>query len=225
MNANKIIKTIREDILEEFDNLKKNINVHLQDDYDIKLTKKFLSTHIPREVMSRSDVLLDTLLNYLMDEAGFDIKKADVDIQNIFYDMDFRNRIKQWVKQLENNLILNPDMIRYSSDPRIKQGLITGGITFVAGAAISATIISPASIVAIIISGVVTLVLSIFAFKIGFDKGITKAREIIKSDINNYLVITESQITEWLKTIIGTFSKEFSDFCTKNGIIVGDKNE
>lgn len=225
MKVDKIIKIIRKDILEEFDNLKKDINVHLQDDYDVKLTKKFLSTHIPREVMLKSDVLLDTLLNYLMHEASFDIKKADVDIQNIFYDMDFRNRIKQWVKQLENNLILDPDMIRYSSDPRIKQGLITGGITFVAGTAISATIISPASLVAIIISGMVTLVLSIFTFKIGFDKGITKAREIIKSDINNYLVITESQITEWLKTIIGTFSKEFSDFCTKNGILEGDKNE
>lgn len=132
-----ISQKIKLDVTDEFSSLKESLQTHLNGDFNVSETKQFLQTHIPKEIVYKSEVLLDTLLNYLMEDARKKIESGDVKLQNAFFDADFRKRIHEWSIQLENKLSLEPDVVKYASDPRLTQGLITSGITFVVGTGIT----------------------------------------------------------------------------------------
>ena len=94
-----------------------------------------MKKHVPSEVSQKGKLLLDTLLNYLMEKAINDISKADNSIQDNFYKYDFRKRVNSKLKSLEE--------LEYSFDPRLKRGLIAGGVTFIAGAIITSSYFLP----------------------------------------------------------------------------------
>lgn len=210
-----ITDKIKKDITDEFANLKDELQIHLKPGFDVSQTKQFLQAHIPNEIVYKSEILLDTLLNYLMEDAREKIKTADVTLKNDFFDADFRKRVHEWAKQLENKLALDPDILKCTFDPRLKQGLIASGITFVAGACV--TVALAPSIVGAIVSGIVTLLLSALVFKIAYDKASPKAREIIIIDIEKYLESSQKQVSEWLEKVVAAFENDFRAFCATNG--------
>jgi len=212
-----IIQKIKIDVTDEFSNLKESLQTHLNGDFNVSENKQFLQTHVPKEILYKSEVLLDTLLNYLMEDARKKIESGDVKLQNAFFDADFRKRIHEWSTQLENKLFLEPDVVKYSSDPRLIQGLIASGITFVVGT--SVTVALAPSIVGTIVAGIVTAVLlSTFAFKLAFDKASAKAREITKLDIDEYLKESQTQVLAWLSKVEKSFNDDFHKFCLDNGL-------
>lgn len=175
--------------------------------------KQFLQTHVPKEIVYKSEVLLDTLLNYLMEDARKKIASGDVKSQNAFFDADFRKRI-------HDKISLEPDVVKYASDHRLTQGLIASGITFVVGTGI--TIALAPSIVGSIVAGIVTSYLSAFAFKLTFDKASPKAREITKLDIDKYLKESQAQVLAWLSKVEKSFNDDFHKFCSDNGFLLFD---
>ncbi|QTA83800.1 Uncharacterized protein dnl_62160 [Desulfonema limicola] len=205
-----ISEKIKKDVTDEFANLKEALQTHLKPGFDVSQTKQFLQAHIPKEIVYKSEILLDTLLNYLMEDARERIKSADVNLQNAFFDADFRKRLHEWTKQLKNKLAIEPNIVKYTSDPRLKQGLIASGITFVVGTGITAAL-------APIFAGIVTIVLTAFAFKFAYEKAAPKAREIIKMDIDHFLTASQRQVVEWLEKVETAFENDFSGFCAKNG--------
>ncbi|MHA2781324.1 hypothetical protein [Vibrio harveyi] len=210
-----ISQKIELDVTDEFSSLKKSLQTHLNGNFNVSETKPFLQTHVPQEIIYKSEVLLDTLLNYLMEDARKKIESGDVKLQNAFFDADFRKRIHEWSIQPENNLSLEPDVVKYASDPRLTQGLIASGITFVVGTGITVDLVP--SIVGTIVAGVVTVLLSAFAFKLAFDKASPKAREITKLDIDEYLKESQTQVLAWLSKVENSFNDGFYKFCSDNG--------
>ncbi len=215
-----IINKIEKDVKDEFARLRKGLQIYLKPEFNISQTKKLLETHIPNEIIFKSEILLDTVLNYLMEDALKKIKSADIKLQNEFFDRDFRKRIHEWANQLGNKLKLEPDVVKYSFDPRLKQGLIVSGTTFVVGSGI--TLVAIHSVVGRIVSGIVIIMLSAVAFKISYDKASPIAKESIKNEIDNYLKLTEKQVYDWLVKIITAFEKDFHDFCSSKGFELED---
>lgn len=216
-----ISQKIKIDVIDEFSNLKESLKTHLNGDFNVSETKHFLQTHVPKEIVYKSEILLDTLLNYLMEDARKKIESGDEKLQNAFFDADFRRRIHEWSTQLENKLSLEPDVVKYVSDPRLTQGLIASGITFVVGTSI--TIAMAPSIVGTIVAGIVTVLLSAFAFKLAFEKASPKAREITKLDIDQYLKESQAQVLAWLSKVEKSFNDDFHKFCSANGFEVKGK--
>jgi len=210
-----ITDKIKIDVTEEFLNLKEALQIHLKPGFNVSQTKEFLQAHVPKEIVYRSEILLDTLLNYLMEDARERIKTADIKLQNAFFDADFRKRVHEWTSQLENKIALDPDIVKYTFDPRLKQGLIASGITFVAGTSVTITL-AP-SVVGAIVAGIITLLLSALVFKIAYDKASPKARETIKVDIEQYLASSQKQVSEWLEKVVVAFNNDFHAFCSTNG--------
>lgn len=216
-----ITDKIKKDIADEFANLKEALQIHLKPDFDVSQAKQFLQTHIPKEISYKSEILLDTLLNYLMEDARERIKTADIKLQNAFLDADFRKRVHEWARQLENKLVLDPDSVKYTFDPRLKQGLIAAGIALVAGASVSLILAVEA-----IVAGIITILLYALAFKIAYDKASPKARENIKMDIDQYLEASQKQVLEWLEKVVAAFENDFHVFCSTNGFALeGKTNE
>lgn len=220
-----IIENIRTDISEEFSKLNKELlQIYLKPGFDVTQTKLFLQTHVPKEVIYKSEVLLDTLINYLMKDAREKIKDADTELQNAFFDMEFRKRTHERAKQLQNRLTLEPSNVEYSTDPRLKKGLIASGVIFLAGTGITTAFFS--DIVGSIASGIVTIILSAIVFKFSFNKAMPNAKEAVKADIDQYLASSQEQVFTWLEKVALAFEKDFQTFCTANGFILdGETSE
>lgn len=232
-----IAEQINKDIKDEFANLKEALQIHLKPDFDVSQAKNFLQTHIPKEVIYKAEILLDTLLNYLMKDARERIQTADATLQNAFFDADFRKRVHEWAKQLENRLALEPDIVKYTFDPRLKQGLLLGGTSFIAGSLATGMIASKAKTISMatggaivswnpyvvagaIVVGIVTILVSALAFKIAYDKASPKARDIVKRDIDQFLETSQKQVTQWLEKVKESFESDFHDFCSANGFVL-----
>jgi hypothetical protein len=206
-----IADKIKRDIADEFANLYEELQIYLKPDFDISQTRQSLQTYIPKQIIHKAEILLDTLLNYLMKDAMERMNSADVTLQNAFFDANFRNRVHEWARQLENTLTLKPDIVKYTSDPRLKQGLIASGIIFVIGTSVTLTV-AP-----IVVGGIITVLLSALAFKIAYDKSSPQARETIKSDIEQYIETSKTQVSEWLNRVGVAFENDFQSFCLANG--------
>lgn len=211
-----IREKIIQDVNEEFASLKDGLQIYLKPGFDVSHTKQFLQTHVPKEVIYKSKILLDTLVNYLMKDARSKIENTDVTFQNAFYDADFRKRIQEWTKQLGNKLELDPELMNYTSDPRLKQGLIASGTIFVVGSGVTLTLIP--SVVGTIVSGLVTILLAAYTFKFAYDKAAPKARELVIKDIDEYLERSKKQVIEWLGKVEEAFESDFNNFCATSGI-------
>jgi len=211
------VSQFTDDINDEFLKIRNNLKTHLDDDNDIQRKKMFLSRHVPKEVIQSSEVLLDTVINALMNEARTQLKSASAELQNKFYDYAFREKVKEWAVQIENKLSLEPEYIKYSSDPQLVNGLVAAGITFVAGAAITGIAFIPTMVIGAVVSGIVTLILSAVAFKVAYDKAEPKAISKMIEDIEAYLESSKTQVLEWLGKVICYFDNEFKSFCNNNG--------
>ncbi|MCS7054531.1 MAG: hypothetical protein NZM09_12485 [Ignavibacterium sp.] len=212
-----ILDKIKYDIEQEFYELKNSISNRLRDDFDIDAQKDFLKNHIPNEIIVKSEILLDTLLNYLMETAINELDKLDVEIQNDFFNQDFRNKIREWVKQTENKLELTtPELLL--ADPRWRQGVINGGTAFIIGTAVTVFVFDPTKVIWAIVTGLVTIISAVYLFKKGYEKAEPKARSIIRSDVEKFIENAEKQVTDWLETVATVFSEEFKDFCNSRSI-------
>ena len=211
------VSQFTDDINDEFLRIRKNFHIHLEDNNGIQQKKSFLSTHVPKEVILTSEILLDTVINALMDEARSQLKSASAELQNKFYDHDFREKVKEWAVQIENKLSLEPEYVKYSNDPQLVHGLVAAGVTFITGAAITGIAFIPTMIIGAIVSGIVTLILSAVAFKFAYDKAEPKAISKMIEDIESYLESSKTQVSEWLGKVIPSFDNEFRSFCSNNG--------
>ncbi|HMN18450.1 MAG TPA: hypothetical protein PKD03_12615 [Ignavibacteriaceae bacterium] len=211
------VSQFTDDINDEFLKIRNNLQMHLDDDIGVQRKKMFLSRHVPKEVILSSEILLDTVINALMDDARHQLKTASAELQNKFYDYAFREKVKEWAVQIENKLSLEPEYVKYSSDPQLVNGLVAAGITFVVGAAITGIAFIPTMVIGAIVSGIVTLILSAVAFKFAYDKAEPKAISKMIEDIEAYLENSKTQVLEWLGKVILSFDNEFKSFCGNNG--------
>jgi hypothetical protein len=211
------INQFTEEINDEFLKIRSNLQIHLDDDNGIQRKKLFLSSHVPKEVILSSEILLDTVINALMDDARHQLKNASAELQNKFYDHDFREKVKEWAIQVENKLSLEPEYVKYSSDPQLVHGLVAAGVTFITGAAITGIAFIPTLVIGAIVSGIVTLILTAVAFKFAYDKAEPKAISKMIEDIEAYLESSKTQVFEWLNKVVLSFNNEFKSFCSNNG--------
>jgi hypothetical protein len=209
------MKKIEKQVELEFKNLKNSFKTHLEGNFDLVQRKDFLVTYMSSEIMYKSEIFFDTLLNELMRNAVETLDNFDDDIEIKFYEADFRNKIKDCVSQNEFNL--NIDVVKNISDDRLINGIITGGITGVVG--LSATFIfNPLLSIGAIISSIAVAVLSIVIYKIIYNKSEINSIIKLKEAVDVFLEVTENEIKKWLKLIEDLFYSEINHFAEENKI-------
>ncbi len=221
---------IDKDVTDAFKQLSNELQIHLNDRSDISGKREFLEAHVPKEVIYKADLLFETLLNKLMSQATTQLERADTKVQNKFYEADFRKKLHSWVKNDSNNLRLNPKVVAFSFDPRLKNGLMAGGVSLLFGTGATAVTIKTAKTASIatatvvtstvVAMGFTTLVVSALAFKLLYDKAKPKALNQIKDDIEIFLSQSENQVRSWLRSIEGFFESELKAFLSSNAVKV-----
>ena len=215
---NMILKRIEEDCREEFISIRSDISYLLRPNYNVEAKKDLLKTHLPGFVISRSELLLDTVINYMIEESLSKLQKEDIRLQNKFFEQNFRQRTRDWAKMAENEFLLHPSYIEYSKDPRWVHGFVAGGIVFIAGSALSVILSEQLGLMGTILLGIVTLIASGFAFRTAFANAETKAREMMQQDIERYLNDSEKYMIDWLSKVVDTFGADFASFCKEYGL-------
>lgn len=214
-----ISKKILNDSKEEFAKLRESITASfLSGDYDIDTTKEALRQVLPNEVMQKVILLLDTLLNYLMDEAIELLKDADLEIRNAFFRARINEKIQQWAKETTNKLLNETSTIDLGKDIRLRNGLIAGGVTFLSVATLTKVVFTPSSTTNVIVAVIITIASTFVNYKFAYNKSSDKVRKNIEQAVKEHLNKCEKLTNELLESVIKAFSDDFKSFCVSNNI-------
>ena len=194
---------IATDTREEFTELREKLSGHLEPDADVGQVRQILVDHVPKMVVAKTQLLLDTLLNYLMEDAAEALPDASTTVKNEFYDLDLRSQVKK-------SFTLEPESLEFSFDPRVIAGAVAAGATAAAGGLITALFLS--GLISRIMGGAATLVVSAIAFRIGHKAATGTALQRLQEDMNNYLTQSEQQVSSWLADIEEYFVSAFKEF-------------
>lgn len=209
------MNNMKQDIKEQFNSLRNDIKNQLDKDFNIEETKIYLSEYLPKEVIYNSEILLETLLSYLMKDAKTAIESFDVKTKNKFYDKKLNEKIFDFANNLKKDKDFINKAIEFQKDPRKLNAVIASGTTLIIGS-LGIISISSMSIVGLIIAGIVVIAVSAFAFKLTYDKTTPKTRNLIRDDVDNYLKETEKKLEDWLEEISNAFNNELQNFIDEN---------
>lgn len=206
---------MKKNIQEQFTNIKNDIKIQLDKEFNIEQTTKHLASYLPKEVVYNSELLLETLVSNLMKEAKNVIESLDVKTKNLFYSEKLNEKILEFANSLKEDKNLINNAIEFQNDKSKLIAMIAGGATFVMGA-IGITSVASSSIIGLIVSGIVALIVGALVFKLVYKKQLEKTRENIRQDVESYLNTTQKQVENWLDQVEIAFNKELQLFLNKN---------
>ena len=205
MNANANMK-IAESIRDEFASIRKDVQRHLAPDVTIDHARALLAQHVPELVVGRAQLLLDSLLSYLMEDAVGSLADAPTEVKNEFYAQDLRTRVK-------GSFSLDPKTLTYSFDRRLVYGGVAAGGVLVAGGV--AVVLFLPTVVPPVLIGLGSIVASAVAFRVAYSAGTDSARRKLESDVDGYLEQAEAQMKEWLAGVERAFAEGFDKFASQ----------
>ena len=196
---------IADDLREEFGKLRVDLGHYTEPETDVGQARRILPEHAPKMVLARSQLLLDTLLNYLMKDAAESLADAPRGVLIEFYGLDLRDRVKK-------TFTLDPGLLKLSFDPRLIAGGVAAGATATAGGLTTALFLC--GLISRIVGGVATLAATALAFKLAYDcrPAADWTRERLKKDVDGYVTLSEQQASSWLSSVEEFFVAEFKRF-------------
>lgn len=209
------MSNMKKNIEQQFNNIKNDVKIQLDKEFDIEQTTKHLASYLPKEVMYNSELLLETLVSNLMKEAKSTIENLDMKTKNLFYSEKLNEKILEFANSLKEDKNLINNAVDFHNDKSKLNAIIAGGTTFVMGV-IGVTSIVSSSIISLIVSGIVALVVAALVFKVVYKKQLEKTRENIRQDAESYLNTTQKQVENWLDQVEIAFNKELQLFLNNN---------
>ena len=197
------VARITADTREEFDELREDLSHHLEADADVDQERRQLVDHVPTMVVAKTQLLLDTLLNYLMEDAIAALADAPTAVKNEFYDLDLRSRVKR-------SFTLEPESLEFSFDPRVIVGGFATGMTATAGGLMTALLLS--GLIPRLVGGAATLVASAVAFRIAHTAATDTALQRLRNEVDDYVRQSEQQVSSWLANVEDFFVSAFEEF-------------
>ena len=194
---------IVQDVREEFAKLRVELCHYADLDADVGQMRRRLAEQMPTQILALAQKLLDTLLNYLMEDAVTTLTDAPTLVKNGFYDLDLRSRVK-------SSFSLERETLTFSFDRRLLCGGLVAGVTATVGGI--ATALFLCSLIFRVIGGVATLVASALAFRALFDAATDAARDQLQQDLEEYVTRCERQVASWLRSVEQFFVAEFKAF-------------
>ena len=207
------VKQITTNIRDEFEGIRKDAYRHLDPTVTVDHARELLARHVPALVVGCAPILLDSLLNYLMEDAMDAISTAPTSVKNAFHALDIR-------AQLKNSFSLEPQTLQFSFDPRVIAGSVAAGGTLVAGGLVTGLVLT--AVVSRIAAGLATLAVSAAAYRLAHSASRPSARKALEADLSAYLTQSEKAVSEWLDEVDRAFGNAFDNFASKNEIHAGD---
>jgi len=208
-----IEKRLEDDISKAIELIKSEVFFILDRDLDIYFLKEFAKYYPCKLLKEKAEILLDTLLNYLMKEVLEKIKSMHLDQQYEFFKENLRDKIR--TKAFSENGSFKPQPVKIKED----EGLLDKTITAAPGIAVSAggiiaTMAIPETVPLKAIPAISSLVGPIYIIKKLKDKN-RRLKNIWKKQINSYLKLAKNDLKKWLLDMEAEFLKNLESFYEK----------
>lgn len=209
----KIKKRIEEDTEYEIDMIKKELFYFLNKNLDMYFLKEFIKHYPAKLIKEKSELLLDTLLNYLMKEVIESLVKQSEEVQYFFSRENLREKVRDWALDSSNRYIPSILKIREKEGLAQKTLIVAPGIAVSAGGLL-ATVVIPETGIIKAIPAVSTLAGPIYIFKKLKEKN-RRIKRMWKKDIEKYLKDAERGLKGWLLKVCDKFEKELEEVLRK----------
>lgn len=191
---------------EEFGLIRQEALKLITKDSDIGHTRSLLKKHLFTTVMSRHQMLLDTLISSLVDEANAFLENTSDEIKNDFYDLNLANKSHAKFSFSSQQ----PD---FKFDPRY---YVSGG----SASLTSLAVYQLAKKVAMTntVSGLLVLLAGGLVFTVMYKKTSNFAVQQLRKEIDEYLTIIENIMLTHFNKVTQYFHQEVSQFCSEKNI-------
>jgi vacuolar-type H+-ATPase subunit E/Vma4 len=179
-------------------------NYFISKDNDLTRTQNLIRQYVPRMVMDRSSLLLDTALNYLTEDARKVLTGAESQVINDFYDEN-----RRWKKILtdEFNYSVREGKVKLSSDPRIVYSTGAGSAVFVFSLLVK-TALGLESPVLLPLA----LMSSAGVFALTYKQTTVLVINQLEEDVAQYLQQSRSKTMQELLRIVKMYEDQFATF-------------
>lgn len=198
---------IDKDIKQVFKEIKSEVhsNYFQSKNGDLARTQNLVYKYVPRMVANKNSLLLDTVLNYLTEDARTMLTGAESHVINDFYEND-----RRWKKKLTDKFqedVMDEDGVALSLDPRITYSAGTGLIVFVLSGFLSKAVLSlqPLTLPLALLCGVGASTLT-------YKQTTPLAMDKIEEDVAEYLKQARNRTIQTIQELIGMYEDELSVF-------------
>lgn len=200
-------------VREEMEGIRREVRVLLERGGDPHALRGMLARQVPALLQARARVLVETVLNWLMQDARRRLEHAPAAVQNRFFDLDLR-RLAQGAAPAGVRSLELP-VVRASSETVAPElvGVLVGA---------AVTVLLPGGLLLRICAGLAGLAVTTFA--LGAEQpvgGNGDPRAALHAAVQEYLLQSEQTLRDGVYELKERFEAEFARFCRENGVADG----
>jgi hypothetical protein len=197
---------IFKDVEQSFEEIKSEVrnNYFSSKNGDLSRTQNLVLKYVPRMVTDRNSLLVDTVLNYLTEDARKVLLGAESHVFNNFYEEN-----RRWKKTLANKFkdFLIEGGVTFSPDPRITYSAGTGLTVFVLSGLLSKAVLSLGSL------GLpLALLIGVGASALTYEQTMPLAVDKTEGDVNQYLTKERDRTIQAMQKVIKMYEEELEKF-------------
>lgn len=197
---------IDKDINQVFKEIKSEVhsNYFLSKNGDLARTQNLVRKYVPSMVADKNSLLVDTVLNYLTEDARQVLTGAESHVFNDFYE---KNR--RWKKMLTDKFqedVMDKDGVTLSHDPRITYSAGAGFTVFVLSGLLSkAVLIEPLTLP-------LSLLCGLGASALTYKQTTPLAMDKTEEDLAEYLKQARNRTIQAVQKVIEMYESELAIF-------------
>jgi cobalamin biosynthesis Co2+ chelatase CbiK len=197
---------ISKDIQQVFEGVKSEVhsNYFLSKNSDLARTQSLVRKYVPGVVADKNSLLVDTVLNYLTEDARKVLTGAENHVFNDFYEEN-----RRWKKMLTSDFqdSIHEDRIMLSPDPRVTYSAGTGFAVFVLSGLLSKAVLSFE-----LLTLPLALLLGAGASALTYKQTTPLAMDKTEEDVAQYLKQEESRTIQAIQKVIKMYEGELTTF-------------
>jgi len=197
---------IDKDVEQIFEEIKSEVrsNYFLLKNGDLARTQNLVRKYVPRMVADRNLLLIDTVLNYLTEDARKVLTGAESHVINDFYEEN-----RRWKKMLTGEFqgIMYEDRVTLSPDPRITYSAGTGFTVFVLSGLLSKTVLSLEPLTLLL-----ALLFGVGASALTYKKTTPFVMDKTEKDVAEYLKQARNRTIQAMQKVIKMYEGELVTF-------------
>jgi len=211
-----INEQIENDVNSAIESIEREMFFIIDSDLDFYFLKEFTKYYPRCLVRRKAEILLDTVLNYLISAALEEVRMLECEKQYEFFKLNLRNRIKKRVMAEYPERKLRPVEIE-EKEPLLLQLLtaLPGLLVAISGTVV--TFVTSQGSFLSLLSATGSFLGLIYAFiKLRKRNRIKNVKKLWKHQVKNYLKSVKEDIKEWLHLALFEFSFEWEGFCGRS---------
>lgn len=197
---------ISKDVEQIFEEIKSEVhsNYFLSKNSDLVRTQNLIRKYVPRMVTDRNSLLVDTVLNYLTEDARKVLTGAESRLINDFYEEN-----QSWKKMLTSEFqnVMYEDKVTFSPDPRITYSAGTGFTVFVLSGLLSKAVLSVDPLTLPL-----SLLLGVGASALTYKQTTPLVMDKTEEDVAEYLKQARNRTIQAMQKVIKMYEGELETF-------------